>query len=451
MELARSTLYKAVLKERSKSVFVRKTSDDNVRKLAAAYPTTLFLLDWYSRYMQASKPLPYTSTWNLQVKVALNTLRNFDRGLKLHNGMIHWRHASTEIACGMLYFFLALLDRWIELFCGGTLIGLQILTDSQSRVAVGLGLVYYLFGAVVLDVKASPLYEAVKKVSSVRLHSAEHLAAVAKQDAHNKKRLYWGTLMEFQFIQIWGLVFATGYIWSYVNGEKAMILFFSYVFAYSGLLWFQYNRVFAGSKATKPLAFALVLGLSVGLPLRICLPSIFWNDVLALTIATWTAAILTFIRADIGAPPLRHLEDLPHLDQNMGFSHSQKAIGNSPQNLDKLFDELENASHYVLDRTMTAEIKQILLRSKNSARSLELKAAFPNAFALLDRIIVMWDTQETVVTGVPLDRLVGPDYDVRAISRKVGDKLKIFVGVEYEGREWSPDAQLYSCPWREKN
>src|SRR5579862_3548694 len=197
MELARSTLLKAVLKERSKSIFVRKTSDENVRKLAAAYPTTLFLLDWYSRYMQASKPLPYTSTWNLQVKVALNTLRSFDKGLRLHNGFIHWRHASTEILCGMLYFFLALLDRWIELFCGGTLIGLQILTDSQSRVAVGLGLVYYLFGAVILDVKASPLYEAVKKVSSVRLHSAEHLKSVSKQDARNKNRMYWGTLLEF--------------------------------------------------------------------------------------------------------------------------------------------------------------------------------------------------------------------------------------------------------------
>ena|SRR5579859_4268538 len=65
MELSRSTLFAAVQKERTKSWFARSTADTNVKKLADAYPATVFLLDWYSRYMQASKPLPFTSTWNL--------------------------------------------------------------------------------------------------------------------------------------------------------------------------------------------------------------------------------------------------------------------------------------------------------------------------------------------------------------------------------------------------
>src|SRR5579859_2615645 len=153
MELSRTTLFAAVSKERAKPFFAKATSDKTVYKLAQAYPTTVFLLDWYAKYMKTDKPLPYTSTWNLQIKVALNTLRSFDKGLRLHNAFIHWRHAKAEIACGMLYFLLALLDRWIELVCGGTLIGLQILGDNETRIAVGFGLVCYLIGAVLLDVK----------------------------------------------------------------------------------------------------------------------------------------------------------------------------------------------------------------------------------------------------------------------------------------------------------
>ena len=446
MELARSTLFKAVLKERSKSIFVRATTDENVRKLAAAYPTTVFLLDWYSRYMRASKPLPYTSTWNLQVKVALNTLRNFDKGLRLHNGFIHWRHAGTEIACGMLYFFIALLDRWIELFCGGTLIGLQILVDSQSRIAVGLGLVYYLFGAVILDIKASPLYEAVKKVSSERLHSAEHLDFVSKQDARNKKRLYWGTLLEFQLIQIWGLVFSSAYIWACVSGKEATILFFAYIFAYTGLLWFQYSRVFAGTKATKPLVFSLIIGMAVGFPLRLLRSDLFWNDVLALSVATWTAAIFTFLKADVGAPSFRLLEE----DQS--FAHSQKAIGpgneSSNDHLNRLFRELEllpGTQKLVLDSSqpIASKVQRVLLRSKNAPISSELRSAFPNAFALLDQIIVMWNTKKIMVVGVPAEKMSGKDYDVRAISRIIGDKLTVFVAIDKSGLDWLPDHEQY--------
>jgi hypothetical protein len=243
-----------------------------VRKLAEAYPTTVFVLDWYSKYMHANKPLPYTSTWNLQVKVAFNTLRGFDKGLRLHNGFVHWRHASHEIAHGVLYFLLALLDRWIELICGGRLIGLIVLSNSNSRLGVGLGLVYYLFGAVTLDIKVHPLYDGIRNVSTIRLQSAAHLKEVAKQDAKNLQNLYWGTLFKFLVIHAWGLCFVTSFFWVYVNDEEATITFVSYIAAYTGLLWFQYNKVFAGRAALKPVAFAIALGFALGLSLRLTRP-----------------------------------------------------------------------------------------------------------------------------------------------------------------------------------
>ena len=439
MELSRSTLFAAVCKERAKSWFAKRTSDQNVRKLARAYPATVFLLDWYSRYMQANKPLPYTSTWNLQIKVALNTLRSFDKGLRLHNGFIHWRHGRAEIAYGTLYFLLALLDRWIELFCGGRLIGLIVLDNNKSRVAVGLGLVYYLFGAVALDIKVHPLYDAVQKVSLERLQSAAHLKDVAQQDARNKQKLYWGTLIKFLFIHAWGLAFTTAFFWAYVEGSEATILLLSYLVAYTGLLWFQYNKVFTGPGALRPLVIAVVLGFAVGVPLRLLRPGVFWNDVFALGIADWTAGILTFLEIKLYATPFKD-ED----------TSSQKAIGPhndvSTQQLDTLFDDLDRLparERFVIKSPSQIgnEVLQILTAAKHAPKALELKVAFPGAFALLDQIIVSWDTQETVVEGVSPRYMIGRHHDVYAVSRKVDKQLKIFVGVDSQGG-WTNNLEI---------
>ena len=208
--------------------------------------------------MQTSKPLPYTSTWNLQIKVALGVIRNTDKGLRLHNGFIHWRYSSREIACGILYFAVALIDRWTELVCGGKLIGLAIIKESGATISICLGLVYYLFGAVVLEIVTNPLYEAVKNVSFDRIQSVSHLKEVGRNEAIRKQKLYWGTLAKFICFNGFGLAFASAFIWVYIDDRNAIILFFAYTVAYSGLLWFQYNKIYAGSSALGPLCMAFI-------------------------------------------------------------------------------------------------------------------------------------------------------------------------------------------------
>ena len=396
--------------------------------------------------MQASKPLPYTSTWNLQIKVALNTVRSTDKGLRLHNGFIHWRYAGPEIACGMLYFLVALLDRWIELFCGGRLVGLAIIGDNDSRVAIGLGLVYYLFAAVVLDIQAAPLYEAVKLVSLERIQSAQHLNEVAKMDAKNKQKLYWGTLFKFFCLHVWGLAFCTSFVWVYVEGEKAAIVFLAYTFSYSGLLWFQYNKVFAGSAAVVPLAIAVVVGLAIGMPLRLLRQDIFWNEVLALGIATWTAAFLAFRIVNLG------VTQVEELDEKKSFAHSQKAIGprsditdEQVSNLMDDFDNLPESQKLVIKTTspIADKVLQILTAAKLSPKAVEIKAAFPHAFALLDNIIVSWHTGETVVEGISLQHMVGQKHDIRAVSRKVDERLKVYVGMDLKGTtDWTTNFKV---------
>lgn len=437
MQLSRTTLFAAVLKERSKPFWARPTTDGNVRKLARAYPTTVFLLDWYCHFMQASKPLPFTSTWNLQINVALNTVRSMDKGLRLHNGFIHWRYASSEVGCGILYFLVALLDRWIELMCGGRLIGLAMVDSYGARITVGLSLVYYLFSAVVLDIKAAPLYEGVKNVSLDRIRSKQHLKEVARRDAKNKQKLYWGTLAKFTAFHAWGLAFCTAFVWVYVDDQDAAILFLAYMLAYSGVLWFQYNKVFTGPSAVGPLAIAAAIGFSVGIPLRLLKPDLFWNDVLSLAVATWTAGILTYRAVNLAAPEVEE-----ESDQKKTFAHSQKSIGPrtkvTNEQLSTFFDHLDSlpaSEKTVLDKQLPIAngVFQMLAGAQDYPKAPEIKAAFPNALELLDHILISWDTGNIMVIGVQQSRMT---CDVRAVSRKVGGQLKIYVGID---PDWKSD------------
>lgn len=439
MQVARTALFNAVSKERKKSRWSKPTTDGLVRRLAQAYTTSVFILDWYSSCTGIPKPLPYSSTWNGQIKVALQSLRASDKGLRLHNGFVHWRYAKAEIAYGFMYFIIALLDRWIELFCGGNLIGIAVLDDGSARVSMGFSLMYYLSAAYILDLHAADLYANVNVSSTSRITSPLHLDDILRKDVRRRNRLYWSKFGSVFAFHLWGLALCVSIVWAYVENEQAVFLFFAYGLAYFGLLWFQYNKVFALDAAIKPLLFGILIGFLIGIPLRKLRPDAWYNDVLALGIATWTAALLTFGSLDLSPARFQEYSDitLP--------TYSQKSIGpvdrRLNQRLSDLFDELEKLPKpEVLEIKMPGPVAegvlQKLSRGKASPKSDEVKAAFPRSFDLLNQIIVSWDSGATRVYGVSLERMVGPKHDVCAISRKVGAGLKIFVGMQLKGKDW---------------
>jgi hypothetical protein len=43
------------------------------------------------------KPIPFSSTWNVQSKVALKTIKELQKGIRFHNGFLHWRQAGDEV------------------------------------------------------------------------------------------------------------------------------------------------------------------------------------------------------------------------------------------------------------------------------------------------------------------------------------------------------------------
>lgn len=200
----RTELHQAVAKEFSRHFWSSKTKDPVVAKMAAGYASTKFLMTWYCRHRRTAMPLPYSPTWNLTLKAGLENITNMQKGLKLHNAFLHWRHTGSDVWSGILYFVVALLDKWAALVTDGGLVGLSAASTETYRLAVGFGLCYYLIGAVSLDAVSQPLWIAANEKTVQPITSLNSLRQATTNDASARRKLYWRNLAKFFFLHLWG-------------------------------------------------------------------------------------------------------------------------------------------------------------------------------------------------------------------------------------------------------
>ncbi|KAL2860791.1 glycosyltransferase family 4 protein [Aspergillus lucknowensis] len=428
LKLSREALLKDVLTETKRWFFTKpKTSSTLVLELARDWEATNFLLDWYCRYADVPRPIPFSSSWNTQTKVALESLRSAQKGIRLHNAFIHWRQSSKEIGCGVLYFVVALLDKWVELLSGGHLIGLSASLTTAYRMAVGFSLAYYLIGAVLIDTKAQELHSLVGSHTPVALKTAQDIRDSEKRDVKFKRKVYWKTFGKFLMWHSWGLAFSTALVWTFQERMEAMIMYLAYVLAYTGLLWYQYTKIFTGPHALKPLLAGSLVGLPVGIALKVCLPHFMYSQVIGLGAATWTVAILSLIPAKMGMP--RRVDSPVELGKTF---HAYTAPWGDPdwsqQELQTFYESiyflpaetrlrLDPASH------PGVEVKQMLLSRRSAPR---IEEAFPHSQELVNTALKAWEAGEILLELVPLGSL-GPS--IHALSCSMTDQLKIAVAV----------------------
>ncbi|KAF2667969.1 glycosyl transferase [Microthyrium microscopicum] len=441
----RLALHSAIVKEVNKSFWTKPTTDVKIKEMAEAYPATQFLLGWYTQYSRTKMPYAFSPTWNLQCKAAIDTLRDMQKGLKLHNAFIHWRHSGDEVWCGVLYFVIALLDKWISLLSGGSIVGLSAANSEVYRLAVGFGLSYFLIGAVFLDSVAQPLWATANKALPQPVNSIERLKQVAINDAKNKRNLYWRELSRYFFMHVWGLSITAALMWSFNQYREAVIMYLAYVGAYSGLLWYQYNRIFTGPTALKDLLTATCIALPTGVLLRHFLPNFEYGAVVGLGIGTWTAAILSVFTSKIGAPVFRkdsYVQETPiyHCCGTPGTRTlmSQAALG-------QIFDStttLPTDLRYRLDPANHPGVEVLdNLLSHNSQSSKNVVEAFRSAMQHVHKTADLWKRGETLVDLVPTRHLIDQEQKMRAISRLSDNKLHVyvFVGLDLVNDEWIMD------------
>ncbi|KAL4882776.1 hypothetical protein BJY04DRAFT_186007 [Aspergillus karnatakaensis] len=428
LKLSREALLKDVSAEMNRWFFSRRTTKSTlVIELARDWEATNFLLDWYCRYADVPRPIPFSSSWNTQTKVALESLRAAQRGIRLHNAFIHWRQSSREIGCGVLYFIVALLDKWVELLGGGHLIGLSPAETSAYRMAVGFSLAYYLIGAVLIDTKAQELHSLVGSHAPLALHAAKDIRVSQKRDVRFKRKVYWRTFGKFLLWHSWGLALSAALVWTFQAEREALIMFLSYVTAYTGLLWYQYTKIFTGPHALKPLLAGSLVGIPVGLALKLCLPHFKYSQVIGLGSATWIVAFLTLIPAKMGMP--KRVDSPVELGKTF---HAYTAPWDDPDwSQQELQTFYESISLIPADTRLKLdpighpgiEVKQMLLSRRREPR---IEEAFPQSQELVNTALKAWEAGEVSIELVPLGML-GPG--IHALSCSTTGHLKIAVAV----------------------
>lgn len=427
LKASREALLGDVRAELARPAFRKPTEDQLVVGLAKDYEATNFLLDWYCRYADIPRPIPYSSGWNIQAKVASQTLVDLQKGIRLHNAFIHWRQAGDEVGCGILYFLVALMDKWVELLVGVRLIGLSSSLNNQFRMAIGFSLAYYLIGAVLIDVKAQELHGAVDISAPDGIRTTKELREHQKRHVRLRRKMYCRTLFRFLIWHCWALALTVTLTWIFQASLGGTIMYLAYVTSYTGLLWYQYTKIFAGKYALKPLLAAVSVGLPLGIILKKIVPEFYYSGVIALGVTTWTAAILCLWEAKIGMPE----KPLPCVETGDAFSAYLKPWsdpGWSKAELKTVFDKLralpEDDCHRVKPLEHPgSEIMSLLSEVRLSSAA---KAAFPDYVNIVDVAVRALQSGRIEIILTALENM---ENGIHAISCRSVNKTQMIIGV----------------------
>ncbi|KAF1812156.1 hypothetical protein P152DRAFT_417112, partial [Eremomyces bilateralis CBS 781.70] len=435
MNLSRQNLNDAVERERRRGFWRKSSADNLVRELAQSWEATVFLLNWYCRLTSVKRPRPYSSTWNIEVRVAFDSLQQNQKAIRLHNSFLHWRNSGDEIGCGVLYFIVALLDRWIELFFGGPVVGLGLIGSNDAfSVATGFGLAYYLIGAVLLDYKAQHLHQQSQETIPLSISSPEMIHDAKTRDARVKRKLYWSTLGKFLGVHVWTLALCSALVWIFAseNGYEAVVMFLAYTGAYSGLLWYQYNKIFSGPHAVMPLFTATLLGLPAGCLLRHFKSSFVYTPVISLAFATWVAAITSIYTAKIGLPKRRssskrrrdfvfHAYRDPGVDQQWSQTELEafyEMVMDSPS---------KSRFKIKADGHPGVEIQTLLLSCNQESLSSTCLEAFPTGPEIVEIIVKKWRDGDIVIELAQMKSVLPQGCEISAISAFHEGRLHLIV------------------------
>jgi glycosyltransferase involved in cell wall biosynthesis len=313
---------------------------------------------------------------------------------------------------------------------------------------VGFGLAAYLISAVFLDGVAQPLWATANKKTPRPVSSLQALRQVAVDDAKARRRLYWTTLVKFAFMHLNGIAITSALMWTFEESRSAVAMYLAYMGAYTGLLWYQYNRIFTGPLALKDLLMGTAVGLLSGPLLHHFVPQFDYSSVIALAGSTWTVALLSIRTSNIGGERFKSDKFDSH-DIATPVYHCGSTLGTqsefSQRTLSEIYDSvaaLPAASRHRLDPSSHPGTD--VMANLEAARGFERQStllldAFPLADYMLRKTAELWRSGEVFVDLVAANHLLQPRCEIRTVSRDTGDKLQVFVflSLDFTGSGWT--------------
>lgn len=140
----------------------------------------------------------------------------------------------------MLYFVVALLDKWNAIISGNHILGLSS-ANKKFKLPVGFALAYYLIGSVLLDFNATKIYVMITQGHNVSIKDVSSLAEAMKHEVNLRRLLYWKMLGRYTLFHIWSLAISCSLLWIFQSTKESTILFLAYVGAYTGMIILEYT------------------------------------------------------------------------------------------------------------------------------------------------------------------------------------------------------------------
>jgi hypothetical protein len=329
------------------------------------------------------------------------------------------------------------MDKWTALFTGESIVGLSISSETY-RLAVGFGLAYYLAGAIILDAVSKPLWALAHKDGDEQVSSLNSLRNAIASNKHQRRALYWSHFFRYTLLHVWGLAVTSALLWAFESSRAATQMYLAYVGAYSGLLWYQYSRIYARHLSDRALALGTAVGFATCVLLRLVPAGFSYSGAVGLAAGTWTAAVLAFLKATVGwAPDMTDGEER-HSEVATYTCSAFDPEPDIPQSsLARAFDTIISLPLDLRNRIQPSQhsaIKEILL-SPRPHRDSRISRVFPRGTDLLCHTAELWEAGKIVVEIVSPDCVLQPHEQLSSLSlsKKTCDLLHIIVIIP-----WNP-------------
>ncbi|KAJ6262524.1 hypothetical protein Dda_3335 [Drechslerella dactyloides] len=429
LEVARALLLKRIRAADSKkhgvvTGFFPVQETHFVKQLAEGYRESVWLLE--KDALGAAIPEPYTSTWNMQLKVALNSQRLFVRGLKEHSPFQMWRYSKYDVAQNVTLFIIALLDRWVAIAMSANGFVGNLYIEFRARYGIAFGLLYFLSGAIALDSHVQRYRGAMTKKSKEKLKGERALHKALSADIARKRMMYYKAFWELSLYLAFLFGICTMIMWLFVYDTEQTVLYFGYCYGYAGVLIMQFNRVFTRSikKCNWAMIISALIGFFTGVALHLVpsLRSSRFNDIIALATAATLGVISSYYLTDFSPQPKQKANDDAdngektnrelYLQKYLGLTLDEPCV--KPKSIELLSDEFEHIRYHP-GHNISDQIEKILTTRKPS---IELRKAFPALSSYQSQAYIRW---RTGTSNIYLTTISG--------MRKLGSQHSMAVGI----------------------
>jgi hypothetical protein len=182
---ARAALHQDVQAYQSRSgiatMFKAHNAEDKfVQKMAVGLPFALWLLEKESN--GEDLPERFTTTWFVQLELALGNQRQLTRGLKEHSSFITYRYSKYDLGQNVGLFLAALMDRLIDISMSARKPAILLYYDDQARYAICFGLLYFLSGAVAVDIVLQHYWPFARVLSDEKITSLDKYKTIIRNE-----------------------------------------------------------------------------------------------------------------------------------------------------------------------------------------------------------------------------------------------------------------------------